>query len=187
MTAQAELLASIADRLESTGIPYMVVGSVAGSFHGEPRTTIDVDIVIDPSPESLRRFVSSLPASDYYVSETAALEALTRRTAFNVIHVATSGKIDLLVRRERPFSRVEFDRRITVPLFGRPTPIATAEDMILAKLEWARAGESERQLRDVARIVAVSGEALDMAYLHRWISVLELEDAWSRAREMSAG
>ena len=178
MTSQAELLASIADRLEAAGIPYMVVGSVAGSFHGEPRTTIDVDIVIDPTPESLRRFVGSLPASDYYVSDTAATEALTRRTSFNVIDTATSGKVDLIVRRERRFSRVEFDRRIVVPLFGRPTPVATAEDTILAKLEWARAGESERQLRDVARIVAVSGDALDMGYLNRWILELELEDAW---------
>lgn len=182
MNAQAELLASIADRLESAGIPHMVVGSVAGSFHGEPRTTIDVDIVIDPTPASLRRFVDSLPASDYYVSDTAALEAFTRRTSFNVIHVATGGKVDLLVRRDRPFSRVEFGRRITVLLFGRPTPVATAEDMIIAKLEWARAGESERQLRDVARIVVVSGDSLDMAYLNRWISELDLEDVWRHIR-----
>ena len=180
MTAQAELLASIADRLDAAGIPHMVVGSVAGSFHGEPRTTIDVDIVIDPTPASLGQFVDSLPASEYYVSDTAAIEAFERRTSFNVIHVATGGKVDLLVRRERPFSRVEFDRRVTVPLFGRPTPIATAEDTILAKLEWAKAGESERQLRDVARIVAVSGDSLDLAYLHRWISELELEEVWAR-------
>ena len=178
MNAQAELLASIADRLESAGIPLMVVGSVAGSFHGEPRTTIDVDIVIDPTSESLRRFVDSLPASDYYVSDTAALEAFARRTSFNVIHMATGGKVDLHVCRDRPFSRIEFGRRITVPLFGRPTPVATAEDMIIAKLDWAKAGESERQLRDVARIVAVSGDSLDMAYLNRWISELDLEDVW---------
>lgn len=181
MTSQAQLLASIADRLEATGIPYMVVGSVAGSFHGEPRTTIDVDIVIDPGAESLRRFVDSLPASDYYVSDTAAMEAFSRRTSFNVIHVATSGKVDLLVRRERPFSRVEFERRITVPLFGRPTPVATAEDTVLAKLEWAKAGESERQLRDVARIVAVSGDSFDMEYLNRWIAELGLADEWRQA------
>ena len=182
MTSQAELLASIADRLEATRIPYMVVGSVAGSFHGEPRTTIDVDIVIDPSAESLRPFVDSLPASVYYVSDTAAMEAFSRRTSFNVIHVATGGKVDLLVRRERAFSRVEFERRITVPLFGRPTPVATAEDTILAKMEWAKAGESERQLRDVARIVAVSGDSLDMAYLGRWIAELGLQDVWSQSQ-----
>lgn len=187
MTSQAELLASIADRLEAASIDYMVVGSVAGSFHGEPRTTVDIDIVIDPTAESLRQFVDSLPPSDYYVSDAAAIEAFTRRTSFNVIDKATSGKVDLLVRRDRPFSRLEFERRLTVPVFGRPTPIATAEDTILAKLEWAKAGESERQLRDVARIVAVSGDALEMSYLERWISELEVEDAWSRARQMSAG
>lgn len=187
MTSQAELLASIADRLESASIDYMVVGSVAGSFHGEPRTTVDIDIVIDPTAESLRQFVDSLPPSDYYVSDTAAIEAFTRRTSFNVIDKATGGKVDLLVRRDRPFSHVEFERRLTVPVFGRSTPVATAEDTILAKLEWAKAGESERQLRDVARIVAVSGEMLDMRYIEEWIAELDLEDAWSRARELAAG
>jgi hypothetical protein len=181
VTSQAELLAAIADRLEAAGIEYMVVGSVAGSFHGEPRTTIDIDIVIDPTAESLRRLVDSLPASDYYVSDTAAMEAFTRRTSFNVIEKATSGKVDLLVRRERPFSRLEFRRRLTAPLFGRPTPVATAEDTIIAKLEWAKAGESERQLRDVAGIIAVSGDAIDMSYLDEWIGKLGLEDVWRRS------
>ena len=185
MTTQADLLASIADRLDEAGIAYMVVGSVAGSFHGEPRTTLDIDLVIDPSADSLRRFVDSLPAADYYVDDNAALEAFSRRTSFNVIEHATGWKVDLLIRRERPFSRTEFGRRQEAHIFGRPTPVATAEDTIIAKLEWATAGESERQLRDVAGILAVSGDTLDHAYLAHWIAELELDDAWERARAVA--
>lgn len=183
MTTQA-LLSAIADRLEAAGIPYMVVGSVAGSFHGEPRTTVDIDIVIDPSTESLARFVASLPAEDYYVAVEAADEAFARRTSFNVVEHATGWKVDLLLRKDRPFSASEFGRRYPAPLLGRPTPIATAEDMVIAKLEWARDGESERQLRDVAGILAASGETLDMEYVERWIAELGLGEQWQRVRQL---
>jgi hypothetical protein len=179
-------LSAIADRLEAAGIPYMVVGSVAGSFHGEPRTTVDIDIVIDPTPESLAQFVDSLPAADFYVAREAATEALARRSAFNVIEHATGWKVDLLVRKDRPFSRTELGRRIRAPLLGRLTPIATAEDVVIAKLEWAQAGESDRQLPDVAGILAASGSTLDMEYLARWIARLGLHDPWQRANDLAA-
>jgi hypothetical protein len=187
VTSQAALLSAIADRLEAAGIPYMVVGSVAGSFHGEPRTTIDIDIVIDPTRESLARFVESLPTADFYVAADAAIEALARRTSFNVIEHATGWKVDLLIRKDRPFSRAEFERRVRAPLLGRPTPIATAEDVVIAKLEWAKAGESERQLRDVAGIFAASGETLDMEYLAGWIAELDLSGQWQRVRALAHG
>lgn len=183
---QAHLLAAIADALEEAGIPYMVVGSVAGSFHGEPRTTVDIDIVIDPTAASLREFVATLPADDYYADENAAIEAFARHTSFNVIERSTGWKVDLLVRQDRPFSRMEFERRFVAPLFGRETPMATAEDVVIAKLEWAKLGESERQLRDVARILGVSDDGLDREYLSRWIGELDLGDMWRRALELAA-
>lgn len=163
----------------------MVVGSVAGSFHGEPRTTVDIDIVIDPTAETLRAFVDSLPRAAFYVDENAATEAFTRRSSFNVIDHLSGGKVDLLVRRDRAFSRSEFDRRLHATVLGREIPIATAEDMVIAKLEWAVAGESDRQLRDVARILAVSGDSLDRAYLARWLAELGLEEAFRRAEDMA--
>jgi hypothetical protein len=181
-----DLLAEMAQRLEAAGIPYMVVGSLAGSFHGHPRTTADIDIVIDPSAAALRAFIEGLPADDYYVSEAAAVEAFERRASFNVIEQATGWKADLLIKRDRPFSTTEFERRATARLFGRDTPVATAEDTIIAKLEWAAAGESERQLRDVAGILEVSGQNLDRDYISRWVRQLGLDGAWRRARDLTA-
>jgi hypothetical protein len=163
----------------------MVVGSWASSFHGEPRTTMDVDLVVDPSAESLRRFVDSLPPDRYYADDNAALEAFRRRASFNVVDRETGWKVDLMVRRDRAFSRVEFDRRLPVPELGPNVAVATAEDTIIAKLEWAREGESERQLRDVSRILAVSGDDLDLEYLNNWIKRLDLDQVWSTARELA--
>lgn len=186
MSSPEHLLSAIADRLDAAGIPYMVVGSIAGSFHGLPRTTVDVDIVIDPSAEALRRFVDALPADDYYVADTAVVEAFQRRSSFNIIEQATGWKVDLLIRKDRPFSVAEFERRTTAPLFGRDIPLATAEDTVIAKLEWAQAGESERQLRDVAGILEVSGETVDREYIGRWVEELGLESAWRRALELAS-
>lgn len=180
--SQGDLLARIIRRLEDAAIPSMVVGSLASSFHGEPRTTRDIDIVIDPTAEALRQLVDDLPDTDFYADADAAAEAFERRTSFNVIEIESGWKVDLLVRRDRPFSRAEFDRRISVRLFDVDTHVATAEDMIIAKLEWAQAGESQRQLRDVAAMLSVNAQTLDRAYMDRWVADLDLKAAWDQAQ-----
>lgn len=177
-----DLVARMADRLERAGIPYMVTGSLASSFHGEPRTTRDVDLVIDPTPQALTAFVGRLPASEFYVDADAARVALQERSQFNIVEVETGWKVDFLVRKDRPFSVEEFGRRMPAELLGHRAFIATAEDTIIAKLEWARAGESERQMRDVASILAVSGESLDFSYLERWTRQLGLTTVWEQVQ-----
>jgi len=180
-----DLVAQMADRLERAGIPYMVTGSLASSFHGEPRTTRDVDLVIDPTPQALTGFVDGLPAAEFYVDADAARVALQERSQFNLVEVETGWKVDFLVRKDRPFSIEEFGRRMPTELLGHRAFIATAEDTIIAKLEWAMAGESERQMRDVASILAVSGEGLDIAYLDRWARQLGLTAMWEQVRSSS--
>jgi len=177
------LLARISAKLDDAGIAYMITGSVASSFHGEPRATRDLDIVIDPTPDAIRRLVRSLPADEFYTDLDAALEALRQRSQFNVVEVATGWKVDLLVRKDRPFSREEFARRQRADLQGVSAYVATAEDTIIAKLEWARSGESERQLRDVAGILAASGDRIDHAYLKQWIKELGLSELWARVED----
>jgi hypothetical protein len=177
-----DLVARMADRLERAGIPYMLTGSLASSFHGEPRTTRDVDLVIDPTPQALTAFVGRLPASEFYVDADAARVALQERSQFNIVEVETGWKVDFVVRKDRPFSVEEFERRMSAELLGHRAFIATAEDTIIAKLEWAMAGESERQMRDVASILAVSGESLDFSYLERWTRQLGLTTVWEQVR-----
>jgi hypothetical protein len=149
----------------------MITGSMASCFQGEPRATLDLDIVIDPTPPALDRLVGDLRSAGFYVDRDAADEALGERTQFNAIGPDAT-KVDFIVRRDRPFSITEFDRRERVELLGSAGFIATVEDVILAKLEWASETDSERQLRDVAGMLAVSGDAVDAAYLTTWAEKL---------------
>jgi hypothetical protein len=182
VNSQGDIVNRMAGWLQSADIPYMIVGSIASSFHGEPRTTRDIDIVIDPTQEALDGFVASVAADGFYVDPTAAAEALASRSQFNVIDPQSGWKIDLMIRRDRAFSRGELQRRIPVRLLDVETYLATAEDTMIAKLEWAGSGESERQLRDVASILAAMGDSLDHAYLERWIESLGLQEPWERAQ-----
>lgn len=172
----------ITARLDAAGIPYMVVGSIAAAMHGRARSTMDVDIVIEPTAASLRAFVDGLPSDIYYVSLEAAVDALRRRSQFNVLDLGSGWKIVLLIRTARPFSIEEFARRAPHPGSGRPVVAASLEDVLLAKLEWARIGASERQLEDCRALVELAGERLDLAYVQRQVAALGVEEQWTRVR-----
>ena len=126
----------------------------------------------------------SLPEAEYYADLDAALEAHRRGSLFNVIDVTTGWKIDLIIRKSRPFSRAEFARRQLVKVQGLSVFVASAEDVILAKLEWAKLAQS-RQVEDVAALLKLRGEALDLGYLKKWISQLDLNQQWAHAKRMA--
>ncbi len=178
------LLGRVAGLLEAAGIPFMVAGSFASTAHGLPRSTQDLDVVIDPPNETtLAALLASLPTDQYYVDAAAARDAYRRRSMFNVIDLASGWKVDLIVRKNRPFSRDEFARRMQMTVLGVPVFVASPEDTVIAKLEWSKlAGGSERQRRDVAGIVATVGAALDRAYIERWARDLDLADEWAAAK-----
>lgn len=179
--APRTLLRSIVASLTAIEIPHMVVGSFASTFHGEPRTTRDLDLVIDPSSGQLNRLVEDLDPEKYYVDPDVARDALRRRSMFNVIEAATAWKVDLIIRKARAFSIEELRRREVVTMFETKVATATAEDTVIAKLEWAKQGASDRQLEDVAGILRVRGSDLDRVYIERWVAELELAEQWQRA------
>jgi hypothetical protein len=178
----AGLLADVIGLLDQAGVPYMVTGSVASSFHGEPRATRDLDIVIDPGRETLEHLVDGLMSAGFYVDRDTALEALRTRTQFNAIAV-DAGKVDFILRRDRPFSIEEFGRRRPADLLGTQAFVASVEDTIIAKLEWAATTESERQLRDVEGMLAIGGDLLDRGYVERWVHALGLEPVWAEVTQ----
>lgn len=186
MSGTENPVARIADMLRDAGIPAMLTGSFAATIHGRPRATQDVDFVIETDHSRLRAFVRSLP-SEYYVDEMAALQALSDESQFNIIDRNTGWKADLMIRKDRAFSIEEFRRRQRRRLGGIEVDVVTAEDLVLAKLEWARLGESERQLDDVAGIVGVRGDELDRDYIERWVMRLGISAEWqSVLRRVSA-
>ena len=159
----------VIDLLDGLGVPYMVTGSIAASYDGRPRATHDADVVIDPSPARLDELIEALDAAGFYVSAESARDALRQRRPFDVIETARAVKIDLIIKKARPFSLEEFGRRRLVDLpFTSGVATVTAEDAILSKLDWVRqAGDSERQIRDAACIVELN-PALDWACIRRW-------------------
>jgi hypothetical protein len=175
-------LRRIISELDTREIPHMVAGSFAAMAHGLMRMTHDIDLIVDPTREQLDQFVSTLTPEEFYVSPEAADEAWRRRGQFNVIDMTTGWKTDLILIKRRPFSREEFSRRRAYSLFDVSIFVATAEDTILSKLEWAKLGESDRQLRDVAGIFALRRATLDRAYIERWAPELGVSELWERVQ-----
>lgn len=182
----ADTLRCIVESLDRAGIGHMLAGSFASSLHGLARTTADIDLVIDTTPAALDEFLDHLHADRFYVDRAGAHTALARRDQFNVVDMTNGWKVDLIVRKDRPFSISEFGRRMPTTVLGVGTSVATPEDTVLAKLEWARLGGSERQVRDVIEILRIQAERLDSAYLDRWADDLGLTEKLAGARRVAA-
>ena len=186
MTIQ-NLLARLLAVLNTAEIPYMLTGSYASSIHSIPRATRDLDIVIFPDRDQLTRFIGSLPRDQYYSDLDDALESLLRRTQFNIIDYATGWKVDFIIPPFSEFNVEEFDRRRTIEFDGLDLVVASPEDIVVAKLLWAKAGDSELQIKDAAGVVRFQGDKLDLSYVEMWVSRLELQKQWAAVQSEIAG
>ena len=184
MTA-TEVFRRVVHALDSAGIPYMLTGSFASAHHAVPRATQDIDLVIAPTREQLVQLEHAFPAPAYYYDASAAIEALEQESLFNVIDLTTGWKIDFIVRKSREFSRTEFARRQRVAFEGVDLYVASAEDVLLSKLEWAKLGESARQLEDAAGLLRRRGSELDRLYVDHWVEQLGLRTQWEAARRLA--
>lgn len=171
--------------LELVGIEYMVVGSLASSVHGLPRTTRDADLMVAIDQEQAKRLASALRPR-FYVSVEAALEAIRHGSSFNAIHEESFFQIDMFILKPSPFNTAQFERRQQIeidPDRDITMPFQSAEDAVLSKLVWFREGHevSERQWQDVMGILRTQGSDLDLAYLNLWATNLGVDDLLHRA------
>ena len=181
MTEQ-ELLVDCLQRLNQTAIAYFLTGSMASNYWGIPRTTHDIDFVIQLPPRSISALVGAF-ASDFYLDEVSVRAAYQPPHQFNAIDLRSSLKVDFWLLKPPAFDRQIFERRKAVLLFSAPAFIASAEDVILHKLVWNRFTPSERQLSDAAGVLAVQGAALDRSYLQQWADELKLSQDLNRLLE----
>lgn len=179
MTTQREFLERLVRLLDQAQIPYMVAGSMGSSIHGRPRATQDADVVIDPTEDQLGSLLALL-GQDYYVSRDAAWDAFRHRTMFNIIDLVGGWKADLILRKDRPFSRQEFERRRQIDALGQRLWAVSPEDTILSKLEWMKGRESDVQYADALGVAVAQGRDLDVEYLRRWAGQLGVENMLSR-------
>jgi len=148
-----DVLQRITSALDQAGIAYILSGSFASAYYGAARSTQDIDFVIHASSKQLRSFIEALLVSEYYADLASALEAQQRQSLFNVIDQVTGWKIDLIIRKSRPYSQEELERRQRVKLHGVSLFMTTAEDAVISKLEWAKLAQSRRQIEDAAAIL----------------------------------
>jgi hypothetical protein len=171
--------------LERAGIDYMLAGSFASTRYSSPRSTQDIDIVISASETQLECFIRVVQTNNYYAELDTALEARRRESLFNIIDRDTGWKVDLIFRKSTAFGMEEFRRRQKIVVHGLQMFVATPEDIIIAKLEWAKRGASQRQIEDVAAVLQVQQHALDTRYLEKWIRDLELNKQWDAVRRLA--
>ncbi len=171
--------------LEKLGVRYLIGGSLASTVHGMVRTTQDSDIVAELRPEHVDAFIQALEGEFYVDDESIAL-AVAQHTSFNIIHHESMFKVDVFVPPLRPFVKEQLSRARKQAFSITPLVealVATAEDTLLAKLEWFRMGgeASERQWRDVIGILKIQSGNLDSDYLRHWAKQLKVNDLLERA------
>jgi hypothetical protein len=185
---QADLLRHAIEALEARGIDYMVVGSFGSAVYGEPRLTHDIDIVVQLSAAQAEQLCGAFTAPEFYVSREAARQAVLGHGQFNVIHPASGNKIDFMMARDDAWGRSQLARRIRRPILpDREAFVAAPEDVIVGKLWYYHEGESEKHLRDIASMLRVSGEEIDVAYIEHWATQLGFSAGWQAVLDRLSG
>jgi hypothetical protein len=186
-----DLFLRISTLLEHARIPYMLTGSFASSIYGMHRGSADIDFIIDADQAGVRCLLDQMAENDFYSELNQALEACRSNSMFNVIDKfnvidnVTGLKIDFIFLKSRKFSHEEFGRRKKAIVWEAPLYIASAEDIVVSKLEWAKLGESSRQIEDAAGILKLRREELDFPYVEKWVHELQLAVQWDRARQLA--
>ena len=176
---------------EALHVPYFIGGSLASAVQGVSRATMDADLMADLEEAHIPALIQALGDAFYFDAETIR-SAVRRRSTFNVIHLKTMFKVDVFVNKRRPFDEAQFARRTRLTLIedsDASAYLASAEDTILAKLDWYRQGGevSDRQWRDILGVLRVQQGRLDAAYLRHWAAQLSVTDLLARAERDAAG
>jgi hypothetical protein len=159
----------------------MVTGSFVSSLQGTPRSTHDTDIVVALDETKVSALFQRFSDPRYYLSETAAREAIREQRMFNLTDTTTGDKVDFWILTTEPFDRSRFARRQHKSLYGVDVWISSPEDTILAKLLWsALCGGSRQQEADARSVYELQGDSLDREYLVLWVGNLGLSEPWNR-------
>jgi len=174
---ERDLLVDCLRRLNLTGVVYYLTGSMASNYWGIPRTTHDLDFVVQ-FPATTVPLIFQEFSGDFYIEEAAVGAVYEPPHQFNAIDTRSALKVDFWLAGSEPFDQEMLRRRFQATLFGESAWISTAEDVILHKLR--RISPSDGQLGDAAGVVAVQAAALDKDYLNRWAGELHLSDDLKR-------
>lgn len=166
--------------LDVLGVRWFLGGSLASSLLGVPRATLDADIVADISEHHVKPLLHALGEA-WYADESAIRDAIAGRSCFNLIHFETAMKVDVFVPKRRNFETRQFMHVTRVPVSEdneSEIPVCSAEDIIVAKLEWFHLGGrlSERQWSDIMGVIRLNAGKLDLTRLRENATELNVVD-----------
>ena len=173
LSEELTVLIEVAMKLEEAGMHYMLTGSMAMNLYATPRMTRDLDFVVAIASAMVAKLPIVFPETEYYLSIDAASDAVKHSSCFNIIHLNSMLKVDVMVRKNEEYRFVEFSRRQQHMIDGNQIWVASKEDLILSKLDWARDTQSSRQIEDVKNLLSTG---YDTEYLNEWATKLQLTD-----------
>ncbi len=175
---ERDILVEISGLLAKHKIPYLLTGSFAVSYYGYPRSTHDIDFILEIPKESIAVILKMLAKlnKDYDYSVTDIKDAISKSSQFSIFHLESGIKLDFWIAKNDEFEKSKFVRSKTIRIMGQKISVLSAEDLILNKLKWCKEVRSERHMRDCVGILKVQGEKLDKKYLSYWAKKLDLED-----------
>lgn len=181
---EQELLVQTIQVMDRHNIKYMLTGSYASSMQGQPRSTHDIDIVVEVSMTQVHDLMAAFPSPKYYLEELSVIEAIEHKDMFNVIEMDSGNKIDFWLLTDSPFDHSRFYRRQAEEFMGHRIYVSSPEDTILAKLHWAkRSGGSAKQFQDALGVFELQSTILDMKYIAEWVRELTVESLWQELLE----
>jgi hypothetical protein len=169
---ELDVLRDVSQRLERTGISFMLTGSVAMNYYAQPRMTRDIDIVVSLNETQTEVFFR-LFEGEYYFDRQSVAHAILQRRMFNLIHIDAVIKVDCVVLKSDAYRKEEFARRRQINLGDFETWIVSREDLILSKLFWAKDSKSEMQLGDVRNLLS---KHCDMEYVRSRAKTLKVDE-----------
>jgi hypothetical protein len=183
---EANLFLMFTQRLNTLSAPYMVSGSVAVIIYGEPRLTLDMDLIVVLDREQIARLPEVFPPTEFYCPpiEVIVVEAAReQRGHFNIIHHETGFKADVYLSGRDPLHAWGLARARQLEVEGQVVIVAPPEYVILRKLEYHREGGSEKHLRDIRSMLDTSPDAIQRAELEKQIAARGLQEAWRQVQE----
>ena len=195
MDENPETLSALVGVLNAMHIPYMVGGSVALGVWASPRTTHDLDIVVDLPLARIAEFCSHFPPDHYYIDPAAMTAAFRQPDSpslgmYSFTDMLSGFKIDLFPLRLTDAAQVaSFRNRMTEEVLENQfASICSAADLLIQKLRWYTMGASERQFRDCLTLLLADGQRLqpqiDRQYVAEWVNQLgpTVQQAWQRLK-----
>jgi hypothetical protein len=185
VTQAPSLIGLFVTPLNRAGIEYMVTGGLAAVVYGHPRLTLDVDLVIRLTPRGALAFATLWPPNEFYCPPVEVITEESERVAFghfNVIHTESAMRADVYFAGTDELSAWALENRAVRAIDSQDVYFAPIEYVIVNKLRYFKMGGSDRHLRDVARMMEISGSTVRHSVLDEWIARLNLGDEWVKAR-----